>query len=701
MNTKKSAFRMISVLLFITVLLTGTLPVQAESLTSLLPASGDHLWAKKVGGGGYDSGNGIEVDASGNVYTTGYFNATVDFDPGAGVVNLTSAGNVDVFVSKLDKDGNLVWARNMGGTGGDVGNRIAVDSSGNVYTTGVFQGTADFDPGAGTENLTSAGGRDIFISKLDSAGNFVWAKRMGGTGAIYEDHGRDIAVDSNGNVYTTGYFEGTVDFDPGAGTANLVSAGDDDVFISKLDANGNFIWAKAMSGWSVEEGHGIALDSNGNIYITGLYYVTVDFDPGAGTVNLTSTGGPDIFVSKLDGNGNLIWAKSMGSADATDWAETGTGIAVDPSGQVYTTGRFRSTADFDPGAGSATLSSAGSEDIFVSKLDGNGNFVWAKGMGGTGTDFSWGIAVDSSGNAYTTGYFVGSADFDPGAGTANLTSSGLEDMFISKLDSNGGFVWAKKIGGASYEAGESIAVDAGANVYTTGYFMGTVDFDPGTGTANLTSAGGMDIFFSKLEGNGVSTFVDVPLDHPLYKYIEALYDAGYTAGCSSSPMMFCPDTILDRAQSAVFMLRGQKGSGYTPPAVTGIFGDNWTGFEWAQGWAEGMYQEGLTTGCQSSPLLFCPANQLPRVEASIFGLRMKYGVGYTPPAASGTLFADFPSTDPSYWGIGWAEQAYNDGLLPACGTDSGTGKPMFCPSELVNRGWGAYLIVKAKNLPLP
>ncbi len=198
------------------------------------------------------------------------------------------------------------------------------------------------------------------------------------------------------------------------------------------------------------------------------------------------------------------------------------------------------------------------------------------------------------------------------------------------------------------------------------------------------------------------TFSDVPSDHPLHNYIEALYDAGYTAGCSTSPLMFCPDTILDRAQSAVFMLRGQMGSGYTPPvAPWNTFGDDWTGFEWAEPWAEGMYQEGLTQGCQSSPLMFCPSNQLPRVEASVFGLRMKYGVNYTPPAASGTLFADFPSTDPSYWAIDWAEQAYLDGLLPACGTDSGTGKPMFCPSQLVDRGWGAYLIVKAKNLPLP
>ncbi|HNA55958.1 MAG TPA: hypothetical protein PLM13_16580, partial [Anaerolineales bacterium] len=196
------------------------------------------------------------------------------------------------------------------------------------------------------------------------------------------------------------------------------------------------------------------------------------------------------------------------------------------------------------------------------------------------------------------------------------------------------------------------------------------------------------------------TFADVPFDHPLHDYIEALYQAGYTAGCSTDPLMYCPDTILDRAQSAVFMLRGQMGSTYSPPSAPwDTFADDWTGFEWAEPWAEGMWQEGLTAGCQPSPLMYCPATQLPRVEASVFGLRMKYGVNYTPPAGTGTLFADM--TDTSYWGIGWAEQAYQDGLLPACGTDSGTGKPLFCPSELLDRAWGAYLIVKAKNIPLP
>jgi hypothetical protein len=160
----------------------------------------------------------VVTDSSGNVYTTGFFSGTVDFDPGAGTANLTSAGSDDSFISKLDSGGNYVWAKQLGGISAELAIGISVDSSGNVYTTGTFQGTADFDPGAGTANLTSAGGDDSFISKLDSSGNYVWAKQLGSTGA---DVAYGVSVDSSGNVYTTGFFSGTVDFDPGAGTANL------------------------------------------------------------------------------------------------------------------------------------------------------------------------------------------------------------------------------------------------------------------------------------------------------------------------------------------------------------------------------------------------------------------------------------------------------------------------------------------------
>jgi GH25 family lysozyme M1 (1,4-beta-N-acetylmuramidase) len=196
------------------------------------------------------------------------------------------------------------------------------------------------------------------------------------------------------------------------------------------------------------------------------------------------------------------------------------------------------------------------------------------------------------------------------------------------------------------------------------------------------------------------TFADVPFDHPHHLYIQALWDAGYTAGCSTDPLLYCPDTVMDRAQSAVFMLRGQLGTGYSPPPEPwDTFADDWSlsDISWAEKWAEGMWDEGLTAGCQTDPLMYCPRRELPRVEASVFGLRMKHGISYTPPPASGTLFADM--TDPDYWGTKWAEQAYLDGLLPECGTQDG--KPLFCPDDLLDRGWGAYLVVQAKDLPLP
>ena len=457
-------------------------------------------WAKSMGGTNWDEGLSITTDVSGNVYTIGKFQETVDFDPGAGTFNLTSSGSDDIFISKLDASGNFVWAKSMGGNSVIEGYSIALDASGNVYTTGYFNGTVDFDPGIGIFNIASAGGDEIFISKLDASGNFVWAKAMGGT---IHDEGYSIAVDASGNVYTTGWFNVTADFDSGAGNFNLTSAGLADIFISKLDASGNFVWAKAIGEAAYDEGYFIAVDASGNVYTTGYFYGTADFDPGAGTFNLTSLGGRDIFISKLDSSGNFIWAKSMGGTGYNE----GYSIVVDVSGNVYTTGWFDGTADFDPGAGNFNLTSAGSVDIFISKLDVSGNFVWAKAMGGTASDRGQSIALDASDNVYTTGWFQGIADFDPGSGTFNLTSAGIGHIFISKLDASGNFVWAKAMGETDYDYGYSIALDASGNVYTTGYFEGTVDFDPGIGTFNLTSIGSYDIFILKLKQKGITSFV--------------------------------------------------------------------------------------------------------------------------------------------------------------------------------------------------
>ena len=202
-----------------------------------------------------------------------------------------------MFIQKLDASGAFIWAKMVGSTGSDLGFSITTDALGYVYTTGYFSDVADFDPGAGTFNLTPNGGGDIYIQKLDSNGNFIWAKSMGGS--IGSEDGRSITTDVSGNVYTTGYFENTVDFDPGAGTFNLISNGGKDIFIQKLDSNGTFIWAKSMGTTGIDHGFSITTDASGIVYTVGAFSGTVDFDPGAGTFNVTSNGYIDLFIQKL------------------------------------------------------------------------------------------------------------------------------------------------------------------------------------------------------------------------------------------------------------------------------------------------------------------------------------------------------------------------------------------------------------------
>lgn len=243
-------------------------------------------WAKSFGGGDFDQGNSITVDAAGNVYTTGYFQDTVDFDPGAGSANLTSAGSGDAFVQKLDAAGNFLWAKAFGGSADDIVASITVDAVGNVYTTGYFQGTVDFDPGAGTDTLTSAGRGDVFVQKLDAAGNFLWAKALGGSGS---DEGSSITVDAAGNVYTTGNFEGTADFDPGAGSATFTSAGGWDVFIQKMS-----------------QGTTGMVDMSGGIRITAFP------NPSTGLVQLTFEQAlHEVAITVTDIQGKIVFDKQL------------------------------------------------------------------------------------------------------------------------------------------------------------------------------------------------------------------------------------------------------------------------------------------------------------------------------------------------------------------------------------------------------
>ena len=471
--------------LILIIFLLGTHTLTAQNI--------EYEWAKNFGGSAYDYGNSICTDASGNVYFTGNFNGTADFDPGSGTNNLVSNGNSDIYITKLDAAGNLIWAKSVGGIADDIAYGITIDDFGNVYTTGSFSLTVDFDPGPGVNNLSYNGSADIFILKLDGSGNFVWAKNLGGAS---DEIGQSIVVDGSGNVYSTGWFYNTADFDPGTGVYNLTANGSMDIYISKLDASGNFVWAKNIGGTGADEGPSIRLDATGNILITGYFNNTVDFNPGTGTENITAVGSSDIFVLKLDVLGDFVWAKSFGGTSSNK----GTSIDFDANGNVYTTGYFQGTVDFDPGTGTSNITSVGNNDSFISKLDASGNLIWVKRIGGNiGNEKGTAIRVDEFENVYTTGIYDGFVDFDPGAGSYMLSSFiGSQDIYISKLDASGDFVWAKSLGSAGYDLSTSIDVDAMGSVYLTGNFVANMDFDPGTGTSTLSTNGNSDVFILKL-----------------------------------------------------------------------------------------------------------------------------------------------------------------------------------------------------------
>jgi len=451
-------------------------------------------WAKQFGGSGNDQGLSVSVDLAGNVYTTGCFSGTVDFDPSVGVYNLTSSGYEDVFISKLDAKGNFLWAKQIGAGGGngDIGRSIVTDALGNVYTSGYFEWTVDFNPGSDVFNLTSDGGRDVFVTKLDANGNFAWAKRFGGKGT---DDCFSIAVDSSNNIYTTGYFYNKVDFDPGNDTFNLTSIGKWDVFISKLNQQGEFVWAKQFGGLGrYGIGNSIKSDAFGNVYITGEFDGTLDFNPGIDTFKLSSGGNHNAFVVKLNSEGNFLWAKLIGGSGNVSVGS----IALDANNNIITTGAFTGFVDFNPDSGTHILNSVGNSDIFICKLNSNGNFTWVNQIGGIENDAGNSVCVDAAGTIFTTGHFGGTTDFDSKGGFFILDSHGGQDAFISVIDSNGNFVSAKNMGGPDWDFGNGIALDFLGNIYTTGYFNLTADFNPDNWLYNLTSQGIADIFVHRL-----------------------------------------------------------------------------------------------------------------------------------------------------------------------------------------------------------
>jgi len=378
------------------------------------------------------------------------------------------------------------WAVNMGSADFDQSLDIQADRSGNTYTTGFYNGaTASF----GAATLTSGGGSDGFLAKCDAGGSFLWARNLGGSST---EQGTKIAVDDKGNVYVAGGFSSS-DFSPDGTTQTFAATAWNSVFVVKYDAGGNFRWVKTMGGSDGDFCRGIAVDGNGNVYLTGLYNST-DFSFGSSSNILPPAVSGDGYVMKLDSNGSFVWAINIGGTDGDD----ATAITVDSRNNIYVAGFFNGSADFNPN-GTAMLTAAGVSDAFLAKYDSAGNYIWARRMGGPDDDYGISVAAAADGHVYITGHINGNVTFD-GTSLTLATAGGSRDPFLAGYDTAGAFLWARNMGGPGFDEGYGVAVDGGNNVYVTGGFNDTANFS--SGPARLTSAGSGDVFVAKYGPGG-------------------------------------------------------------------------------------------------------------------------------------------------------------------------------------------------------
>ncbi|MBP7808443.1 MAG: T9SS type A sorting domain-containing protein [Bacteroidia bacterium] len=419
----------------------------------------------------------VITDASGNVYSTGYFTGNCDFDSGPATFTMQGGALYNGFVFKTDPNGNFLWAKQIGYTSIVTPNLLSLDNSGDLIVGGAFQNSVDFDPGPVSYSLTSFGSSDIFFLKLSPAGNFINVTQIGGTGA---DSPYSLSVDPSGNIYYSSSFSNTVDFDPGAGTFTLTSIGSNDIAITKLNSSWSFVWSKQFGGPGIDILRNTVLHISGDIY-TGLQFSgPADFDPGPGTYILNASGPYDVAILKLDNNGNLVYVRSISSGTDVQMAK----ITVDAPGNVYATGNVLDTVDFDPSLSTYTIGTIGSNDAFVWKLDVSGNFSFAK-------HFGWangcGIALDAANNIYVAGNFMTTCDIDPGPGTYSLTPYGNWDAYLLKLNNSGSFLWAGQIGGIDYETMIGINILPSGDMFCVGSYSGTCDMDPTAGSYTITS----------------------------------------------------------------------------------------------------------------------------------------------------------------------------------------------------------------------
>jgi hypothetical protein len=420
----------------------------------------------RYGGTGNDRGLSVAFDPSGNIIVAGRFSGTANF----GGANLTSAGFADVFVAKYDSTGGHLWSKRFGGANadGDNGVTVATDGSGNVVVAGNYYLTVNF----GGSDLTAVDSTDMFVVKLDSAGNHVWSKSFGGTGI---DRANGVDTDVGGNVIVAGSFQNSINF--GGGALNSAMAGTFDIAVARLTAAaGGHLMSRRYGSTGNDVANDVAVDSSKNILVAGAFEGTVNFGLG----DVVSAGQGDGYLLKTSSAGTTLWVKALGGTQ-DDLAHA---VTVDASRRPIVAGDFKGSADF----GGGVVASAGSTDVFVVAFDEAGTFRWTDAYGGTLADHAISITANTTGDAAVIGNFSGSVNFGGGA----LASAGSSDIFIVRNTAAGAFVSSAKFGGGGADGGEGVAFRSGV-LAATGWFEGTVNF----GTGGLVSAGQADVFVAR------------------------------------------------------------------------------------------------------------------------------------------------------------------------------------------------------------
>lgn len=473
-------------------------------LISTLTCSGQNLeWARTFGHTNYDVIADFEMDNSENIYITGNFCGTIELATEDSPIILNSYSQCDILVAKLNPEGFALWAFNIGGDTYSGGNGISLDDNDNIYLTGYFDGTADFDPSDNTASLAMhenqinpMNSSDGFIAKYDNSGNYIWAHHIGGRGIDKPMH---MTMSQDSSFYVTGTYMDTANFSTDPLEEELLNAvNTQDAFVAKFDLQGQLIWVRGFGGSSSESVDRPIVLEDHSIILSGDFSLNIEFFPGGETI--TSQNYQDLILMRYDPEGNLIWTELISG----EYIEGIQAIEQLDSNSFIIGGFFSESIVFNIGTDDeASFNSTGAVNGFVAKYSFDGDYDWSINFGGQENGaLVTALTIDDQKNIYATGHFLGSIDLDPGPDIAEFTSMGSSDIYIAKFDSLGNYIWGQSVGGTAQNSSNGIEIDQESNILLVGGFKSTIDLDPGPGEFYFSSNGQSDPFIAKYTCTG-------------------------------------------------------------------------------------------------------------------------------------------------------------------------------------------------------